>query len=57
MEKDFLEPYMKKIGKKQTKKSLELKKVIKRKDNKLCVKWEGYNNSVNSWINKKDIVI
>ena len=23
---------------------------------KLYVKWKGYNNSFNSWINKKDLV-
>ena len=31
-------------------------KVIKRKGDKLYVKWKGYNNSFNSWIDKKDIV-
>ena len=29
--------------------------VIKKKDNKLYVKWNGYNNSFNSWIGKRDI--
>ena len=28
-------------------------KVIKRKGYKLYVKWKGYNNSFNKWINKK----
>ena len=32
-------------------------KVIKRKGNKLYVKWKGYDNSINSSIDKKDIVI
>ena len=32
-------------------------KVIKRKIDKLYVKWKGYNNSFNSCIDKKDIVI
>ena len=31
-------------------------KVIKRKDNKLYVKSKGYDNSFNSWIDKKDLV-
>ena len=31
-------------------------KVIKKKGDKLYVKWKGYNNSFNSWIDKKDIV-
>ena len=32
-------------------------KVIKGKGNKLYVKWKGYDNSFNSWIYKKDIVL
>ena len=31
-------------------------KVIKRKSDKLYVKWKGYDNSFNSWIDKKDLV-
>ena len=31
-------------------------KVVKRKGNKLYVKWKGYDNSFNSWIDEKDIV-
>ena len=31
-------------------------KVIKRKVDKLYVKWKGCSNSFNSWIDKKDIV-
>ena len=33
-----------------------VEKVIKRKGDKLYVKWKGYDNSFNSWIDKKDIV-
>ena len=32
-----------------------IKKVIKRKGDKLYVKWKGYDNSFNSWIDKKDL--
>ena len=32
-----------------------IEKVIKRKGDKLYVKWKGYNNSFNSWINKKNL--
>ena len=32
-----------------------IEKVIKRKGDKLYVKWKGYNNLLNSWINTKDI--
>ena len=34
----------------------ELQKVIKRQGVKLYFKWKGYNNSFNSWVDKKDIV-
>ena len=37
-------------------KKFRIKKIIKRKGNKLCVKWKGYNNSFNTWIDKKNIV-
>ena len=33
-----------------------IEKLIKRKGNKLYVKWIGYYNSFNSWIDKKYIV-
>ena len=33
-----------------------IEKVIKRKRDKLYVKWKGYDNSFNSWVDKKDIV-
>ena len=35
---------------------LKVEKVINRKGDKLYVKWKGYDNSFNSWIDKKDIV-
>ena len=33
-----------------------IEKVIKRKGDKIYVKWKGYDNSFNSWIDKKDPV-
>ena len=33
-----------------------IEKVIKKKGNKLYVKWKGFDNSFNSCIDKKDIV-
>ena len=41
---------------KTSQKEFTIEKVIKRKGNKLYVKWKGYDNSINSWINLKDIV-
>ena len=37
-------------------KKFRTEKVIKRKGDKLYVKWKGYDNSFNSWIDKKDLV-
>ena len=33
-----------------------IEKVLKKKGDKLYVKWKGYDNSFYSWIDKKDIV-
>ena len=33
-----------------------IEKVLKRKGDKLHVKWKGYHNSFNSWIDKKDLI-
>ena len=41
---------------KTNQKEFRIEKVIKRKGNKLFVKWKGYDNSFNSWIEKKDIM-
>ena len=41
---------------KTSQEKFRVEKVIKRKVNKLHVKWKGYNNSFNRWINKKIIV-
>ena len=54
--KKFLEHFTKTNCKKQIKKSLEPEKVIKRKGDKLYVKWKGYDNSFKSRIDKKDII-
>ena len=41
---------------KTNQKEFRIEKVIKRKGDKLYVKWKGYDNSLNSWIDKKDLV-
>ena len=41
---------------KTNQKELRIEKVLKRKGDKLYVKWKGYDNSFHSWINKKDLV-
>ena len=37
-------------------KEFRIEKVIKKKGDKSFVKWKGYDNSFNSWIDKKDLV-
>ena len=37
-------------------KEFRIGKVLRKKGDKLYVKWKGYDNSFNSWIDKKDIV-
>ena len=32
-----------------------IEKVLKGKGDKLYIKWEGYDNRFNSWIDKKDL--
>ena len=41
---------------KNNQKEFRIEKVIKRKGSKLYVKWKGYYNSFNSWIDKKDLL-
>ena len=41
---------------KTNQKEFRIEKVIKKKGDKLYVKWKGYNNLFSSWIDKKDIV-
>ena len=41
---------------KANQKEFRIEKVIKQKGDKLYVKWKGYDNSFNSWINKNDTI-
>ena len=41
---------------KENEKGFIAEKVIKKKGDKLYVKWKGYNNSFNRWIDKKDSI-
>ena len=55
MVKKLLEHFMKKKLQKIDQQEFRIEKVIKKKGNKLYVKWKGYNYSFNNWINKKDL--
>ena len=48
----FYEKELQKIDQEE----FRIEKVIKKKGDKLYVKWKGYDNSFNSWIDKKDSV-
>ena len=50
MVKKLLEHFVK-----TNEKEFRVEKVIKRKGDKLYVRWEGYDNSINGLTNKKDI--
>ena len=41
---------------KTNKKEFRTEKVTNKKGNKLYVKWKAYDNSFNSWIDKKDLI-
>ena len=45
-----------KVLQKPNQKEFRVEKVIKRKGDKLYVKWKGCDNSFNIWIDKEDIV-
>ena len=47
---------MKKNYRRLINKNYRIENVIKKKGDKWYVKWEGYDNSFNSWIDKKDLV-
>ena len=48
----FYEKELQKIDQEE----FRIEKVIKKKGDKLYVKWKGYDISFNSWIDKKDLV-
>ena len=49
----FYEKELQKIDQQE----FRIRKVIKKKENKLYLKWKGYDNSLNSWIDKKRLNI
>ena len=56
MEKKLLELFIKKELQNTNQIEFRIKKVIKRKQNKLFVKWKGCDNSFNSWIDKSNLI-
>ena len=41
---------------KASQETLRIEKVLKRKGDKLYLKWKGCDNSFNTWIDKKDLL-
>ena len=52
MVKKLLEKELQKTNQQE----FRIEKVIKRKGDKLCAKWKGYDSSFNSWIDKKYLI-
>ena len=48
--------FYKKLLQKKSQKQFRVEKIIKRKGDKLYVKWKSFYSSFNSWIGKKDIM-
>ena len=52
----IIDTFYEKELQKTNQQKFRVEKVLKRKDDKLYVKWKDYNNSFNSWIDKKDVL-
>ena len=50
---EFVVKFHEKELQKTNQKEFRIRKLIKRKDNKQCVQWKGYNNLFDNWIDKK----
>ena len=52
---EITESFYEKELPKTTQEKFRIEKVLKRKSDKLYVKWKGYDNRFHSWIDKKDL--
>ena len=55
-EEEIVGSFYEKELQKTDQKEFRIEKVIRKKGNKLYVKWKGYDRSFNSWIDKKDLI-
>ena len=53
---EITESFYEKELQKTTQDKFRIEKVLKRKGDKLYVKWKGYDNRFHSWIDKKDLI-
>ena len=54
--KEIIGTFYEKELQKTNQKEFRIEKVLKRKGDKLYVKWKGHHNLFKSWIYKKDLV-
>ena len=54
--KRLLERFTKNNFTETNREKFNIRETIKRKGKKLYVKWKGYDNSLNSWIDKTDVI-
>ena len=54
--KRLLERFTKNNFTEANREKFKIRETIKRKGKKLYVKWKGYDNSLNSWIDKTDVI-
>ena len=54
-DEEIVEIFYKEELQESNQKEFRVEKVTKKKDDKLYIKWKGYDSSFNSWIDKKDI--
>ena len=52
----LLEHFNEKVLQKTNQQEFRIEKVIKRKGDKLYVKWKDYDSLLNSWIDKNDLL-
>ena len=55
-DKEIIGTFYEKELQKSNQKEFRIENVIRKKGDKLYVKWKGHDNSFNSWIYKKDLV-
>ena len=55
-EKEIVGTFYEKELRKTNQENFRTEKVIKKRRDKLYVKWKGYDNLFNSWIDKKDVI-
>ena len=53
---EIIGTFYEKEWQKTNQEEFRIEKVIRRKGDKLYVKWNGYDNSINSWIDKANLV-